>query len=102
MRLKKISVQCYKIIGLLLLLFIISVEADAGLYRNYTLVSLDVSAYADGGSHLLRFESTTYANDGTGVYKITNFWVDDICVNLTTPNGASTAMPWIPLLLLDE
>jgi hypothetical protein len=67
-------------------------EADANLYTNYSLVSLDVSAYADGGSHLLRFESTTEAGD------ITNFFVDDICVINTT---TTKAMPWIPLLLLD-
>jgi hypothetical protein len=68
-------------------------EADAYLYTNYSLVSLDVSAYADGGSHLLRFESTTEAGD------ITNFFVDDICVKNTT---TIKAMPWIPLLLLDD
>lgn len=72
-------------------------EADAASYPDYQKVSLDVSAYADGGNHLLRFESTTYAGDD-----VTNFWVDDICVTMTTPNGAATAMPWIPLLLLDE
>ena len=56
-------------------------EADIDTYADYTLVPLDVSAYADGGDHLLRFESTTEAGG------ITNFWVDDICVIVTTPNG---------------
>jgi hypothetical protein len=67
-------------------------EADAYLYPDYALVSIDVSVYADGGSHLLRFESTTEAGD------YTNFFVDDICVINTT---TTKAMPWIPLLLLD-
>jgi hypothetical protein len=69
-------------------------EADADSYTNYSLVSLDVSAYADGGFHLLRFEATTEAGD------ITNFFVDDICVTVTTPNSTTTVIPLIFLLLL--
>jgi hypothetical protein len=69
---------------LLLLLFIMTGEAGAGLYRNYTLVSLDVSAYADGGFHLLRFEGKTEAGG------VTNFFVDDICVTIFFANGTNT------------
>ena len=50
-------------------------EATPG-YTAYTLVDLDVSAFATGGSHLLRFESTT-----TGP-EITNFNVDDVTLDL--------------------
>jgi hypothetical protein len=50
-------------------------EATPG-YETYTLVDLDVSAFATGGSHLLRIEGTT-----TGP-EITNFNVDDVSLDL--------------------
>jgi subtilisin family serine protease len=59
-------------------------EADADSYVSYERVSLDVSAYADGGSHHLRFESTTNAGAGT-----TNFFVDDVSLNV----GDTDPMP---------
>jgi len=68
-------------------------EADIDSYTDYTLVSLDVSAYADGGDHQLIFESTI-AGGG-----FTSFLVDDICVTVTTPDGAAV-IPWMLLLLL--
>ena len=50
-------------------------DADQAEYDQYTLVSVDASAYADGGSHVLSFESTT---TGSG-----NFFVDDVSINVT-------------------
>lgn len=49
-------------------------------YSTYALVSVDISAYADGGSHLLRFESTI-----SGAPSGTNFFVDD--VSIVAPTG---------------
>lgn len=45
---------------------------DAARYAAYAPVILDISAYADGAAHVLRFESTT---DPGGT---TNFFVDDV------------------------
>jgi subtilisin family serine protease len=53
-------------------------EAIAGLYVPYRQVTLDVSAYADGSSHNLRFESTTDAGAGK-----TSFFVDDVSLTVT-------------------
>ena len=50
-------------------------EATPG-YGSYTLVDLDVSAFATGGSHLLRFESSTSGPE------ITSFNVDDVSLDL--------------------
>ncbi|RZA20176.1 MAG: hypothetical protein EOP93_06650 [Lysobacteraceae bacterium] len=44
-------------------------------YTSYTQVTIDVSAFADGGTHTLKFDSTT--NGGT-----TNFFVDDITLDV--------------------
>ncbi len=54
------------------------VEADAATYATYALVTLDISAYADDGSHLLRF----YGNQPTGT---SNFFVDDVSIEYTPP-----------------
>jgi hypothetical protein len=43
-------------------------------YDTYTLVDLDVSSFATGGGHLLRFESSTSGPEAT------NFNVDDVSV----------------------
>jgi len=51
-------------------------EAD-GPYLGYLPVSVDISAYADGGLHTLRFESET-----TGNPAITNFFVDDVSIGV--------------------
>ena len=47
-------------------------DADQAGYARYTEVSVDLSAYADGGTHLLRFSASVYG-DG-----ITNFGLDDV------------------------
>lgn len=45
---------------------------DAAAYSAYTLVSADISAFADGMIHTIRFEGQTQGNE------ITNFFVDDV------------------------
>lgn len=57
-------------------------QADAASYGTYAPVSIDISAYADGGSHTVRFESVT--NSGTGAL---NFFVDDVCLSITAGPG---------------
>jgi hypothetical protein len=47
-------------------------ESDEGSYHPWTQVTLDVSAFADGGDHLLSFDSTTLGPQRT------NFFVDAI------------------------
>ncbi len=55
---------------------------------GYQLVSIPLGAFADGGVHTLRFESTQ-----TGAPGVTNFFVDDISISAVTvvcqqPTGA--------------
>ncbi|OWY20573.1 T9SS C-terminal target domain-containing protein [Sphingobacteriales bacterium UPWRP_1] len=49
-------------------------ESEVASYADYTLVTVDISAYADGGNHVLAFESSCFGG-GT-----TNFFVDNISV----------------------
>ncbi|MBK9119984.1 MAG: hypothetical protein IPM18_10365 [Phycisphaerales bacterium] len=53
-----------------------ALESDAPSYAEYTLVTVDVSAYANGGTHTLRFDSTT---TGTG---LTNFFLDNVALGV--------------------
>jgi hypothetical protein len=53
-------------------------QADAANYSVYHAVSIDISAYADGGSHTLRFVSRT---EPTGAGMTLDFFVDDICLS---------------------
>ncbi|MCP4537560.1 MAG: hypothetical protein GY832_10470 [Chloroflexi bacterium] len=59
--------------------------ADGASYGDYTEVTIDVSAYADGGSHVLHFNSS---NDAA---TYSNFFVDDVALivagNCTAPSG---------------
>lgn len=51
--------------------------ATAAAYTAaYTLMSVDISAYADGGSHTQRFEASNAAASGS-----TNIHVDDIAID---------------------
>ncbi len=52
-------------------------EADLGSYDTYQEVMVDVSAFADGGTHTLRFESVTSANG--------NFFIDLVSITATGP-----------------
>jgi hypothetical protein len=53
-------------------------HADAANYSAYHAVSIDISAYADGSSHTLRFVSRT---EPTGAGMTLDFFVDDICLS---------------------
>jgi len=55
-------------------------QADAASYGTYKLVTLDVSAYADGAAHVILFDSSI---DAGGV---TNFFIDDICLTSEEPH----------------
>jgi hypothetical protein len=48
-------------------------EADSTSYSGYTQVVVDVTTYADGGTHNLRFDSVTNAGPD-----LLNFFVDDV------------------------
>jgi uncharacterized repeat protein (TIGR01451 family) len=56
-------------------------DAEINRYLDYTQVSLDISSYADGNRHQLRFASKVFG-DG-----ITNFFIDDIV--LTVPSAGT-------------
>ena len=45
---------------------------------GYSLQTVDVSAYADGGTHTLTFHSEIFANNGGG----TNFFLDNVQLNV--------------------
>ena len=53
-------------------------EASSATYATYKGVSVDVSAYADDGSHTLKFDSSTSAGSGA-----LNFFVDGVCLSAT-------------------
>ena len=56
-------------------------------------LSVDVSSYADGGSHTLAFHSQVFGVSGT-----TNFWIDDVdLITAGTPGGGDPAGPAIEL-----
>ena len=53
-------------------------DTDAAAYSaGYKQVKVDISAFSDGKDHVLRLESLTTADGG-----VTNFWVDDLCIDL--------------------
>ncbi|MEM1041653.1 MAG: T9SS type A sorting domain-containing protein [Bacteroidota bacterium] len=57
-------------------------EADTMSFRDYTEVVVDISSFADGQSHTLRFEST---QDGSAA-TVTNFFVDDVTITTEASN----------------
>jgi hypothetical protein len=61
---------------------IFSVNATTPGYSSYTEVSLNVSAYANGGSHTLRFENSCPEGLGLGW---TNFNLDDVSLWVASP-----------------
>ncbi len=60
-------------------------EADVAKYSDYTPVTVDISAYADGGIHNLRFESNVVGGAAM------RFFVDDVAFTSTT----STCLPMV-------
>jgi hypothetical protein len=67
-------------------------EADAGSYATYTEVIVDITAFADGGSHNLEFYSEVSA--GTNV---TNFFVDDVSIPVSSVAACDNPVdiPWL-------
>jgi hypothetical protein len=61
--------------------------ADQSSYSAYTLVTVDVTAFANGAARALRFDSTT--TDGG------NFFVDDVALDITGPACEANALPWV-------
>ncbi|HPO15120.1 MAG TPA: M4 family metallopeptidase [Candidatus Hydrogenedentes bacterium] len=57
-------------------------EADVDSYLDYTQVSVDLAAYANGNSHTLRLQS--HQNAGSGIL---NFFVDALCLELESDEG---------------
>ncbi len=53
-----------------------ALESDMAAYHPWTEVIIDISAFADGGSHLLSLDSTT-----TGPFR-TNFFVDAVDITV--------------------
>src|SRR5690606_15086059 len=47
---------------------------------EYTEHTVDLSSYADGGTHTVEFHSETFATNGD----VTNFFVDDVVLDTTT------------------
>lgn len=60
-------------------------KADQPSYLLYTIVSLDVRAYANNATHMLRFESTTQPGG------VTNFAVDDVEIATGTASEGEVA-----------
>jgi hypothetical protein len=59
---------------------------------GYTLQTVDVSAYADGGTHTIEIHSEIFANNGGG----TNFFVDDVVLDVVAGSCASPSdLPWV-------
>ena len=67
-------------------------QAGAAAYPTYTQVSLDVTPWADGASHSLRFSATTAAGAG-----VLNFFIDDISLTVAEPCDAANDIPWLKL-----
>ena len=57
-------------------------QDDSATFGEYTLVTIDASAYADGGVHTLRFQSS---NVGGVQGQAVNFFVDDVSIVSTGP-----------------
>jgi hypothetical protein len=59
-------------------------QSDQATYATYAQVTLDVSAYADGGVHNVEFYSETDAG------AVTNFFVDDVVLDVVEGGGCTT------------
>ncbi|MCK5920834.1 MAG: hypothetical protein KAG66_07825, partial [Methylococcales bacterium] len=64
---------------------------------GYAEQTVDVSAFADGGTHTLEFRSETFANNGDG----SNFFLDDVVLDAGAPTASCDApsdIPWATLI----
>ncbi|HLF87885.1 MAG TPA: FixG Ig-like domain-containing protein, partial [Anaerolineales bacterium] len=72
------------------------VDGSSALCRvvGYTLQTVDIGAYADGGMHTLEFHSEVFGTN----FGVTNFFVDDISIDVTGPPplcSSPSDIPWI-------
>ncbi len=58
---------------------------------GYSLQTVDISAYADGGAHTLEFHSEIFAINGGG----SNFFVDDISFTVPGICDVPSDIPWL-------
>lgn len=70
--------------------------ATSGAYQTaYQHVAVDVSAFADGGTHTLRFDSTVVG----GGAETSNFMLDDVSLDVDSDGGGAcstpTDVPWL-------
>jgi subtilisin family serine protease len=69
-------------------------DADAGGFATYTEVVVDVSEFADGGTHTLSLDSTVFGGGAVA----TNFFVDDVSLDSQPPLGpcgSPTEVSWL-------
>lgn len=75
-------------------LFRVTADASAAYQAAYQQVTLDVSAYADGGTHTLRFDSAVVG----GGPETSNFMLDDVSLDAGPPPvtgcTAGDILPW--------
>jgi hypothetical protein len=64
-------------------------ESQRPQYDPWTEVAVDISAYADGGTHTLMFESTTH-----GGQDFSNFFVDVVAI-AAEPSGCTRDPQWV-------
>ncbi|HEX8385867.1 MAG TPA: choice-of-anchor D domain-containing protein, partial [Rubricoccaceae bacterium] len=64
-------------------------QADQATYDSYVQVSIPINAYADGGSHVLRFEQSN--GPGATTADIFNAFIDDVEI-VSTPTGPSLSV----------
>lgn len=57
---------------------------------GYTMQSVDLSAFADGGTHTIEFHSEIFAANGGG----SNFFVDDVVLDVAEPCDVLGDIPW--------
>ena len=56
---------------------------------SYTLRSVDLTAFADGGAHTVKF---LYTQELTGEPNVANFWVDDVTLDIVCDPPIPTAL----------
>ncbi len=70
---------------------------DVTYHAGYTLVTIDVSAYADGATHLLKFE--TIQTGSTLADDTTNFFVDDVSIRTGTDFSGNWGIDLTPSII---
>ncbi|MCH8252162.1 MAG: hypothetical protein IID36_06895 [Planctomycetes bacterium] len=66
-------------------------ESEMNAYHPWTEVAVDISSFADGGTHVLSFESTA---QGAGGFNFTNFYVDAVEISVEGGPPIPTTTTW--------